>query len=94
MMSHEEWVALVEDWHRAPCGFFRRHGGTRVGKRWRFPRAWLWWDSTFEHYRLKGRNGWKFHRWWGLLDTAEPEWPEEAAHAIRMMAGMVKVGAR
>ena len=95
MMTHEEWMALVEDSHREAWGFFRRQGGVKVGKRWRFPRAWLWWDRDLEHYRMKGRNGWKF-RWYSrLVDIVETDWPDEAANAIRMMRdNMVKVGAK
>lgn len=55
--------------------FFREWGGTPVrradGKiRWRFPHAWVWWNSQEDLWHVRGRNGWKV-RAWGRLVTEE-----------------------
>ena len=68
MMTHEEWQALVEDSRHEPWDFFPRHGGMKVAGRWRFPRAWVWWDSKQDWWHVRGRNGWKVRCWGRLAD--------------------------
>lgn len=85
MMTHEEWQALVEDSRHEPWDFFPRHGGMKVAGRWRFPRAWLWWDERAEHFWLQACEGWRFRIGDALRKTVEPEWPEEGPDAIRLM---------
>lgn len=93
MISRAEWDAIMEDYRANPVGFFRRQGGVRVGKRWRFPHAWIWWNHNTDYWHVTGRNGWKFQ--WGamlLADVEVPYYEAAPAHALRIMLDCGKKG--